>query len=324
MTAPMPQAASPAALTVGTGLPSAAEPTSLDGTKARLVSATRVIHHRAWRNLTVQIHEEPAHVEPTMVAAVSETQISLQLSGALHLRFDKDGHRFSYQNAPGSVCLIAAHGPDYEVAWHNQATDPARSLQIYLDNELLAQTAAVSAGLDAARVELGPGSNLDDPFLRQLGYTLLAEMDTPEARSELYADTAAQMLAVHLVRRHGIIKGQDQDSRGAALPAQVLRRLGDHVREHLKESIGLDELAAVAGLSLYHFCRMFRRTTGKTPNEFVIGTRLTRAAYLLRHTRWTVEHVASEVGYRSARHFTLLFRRQMGCPPAEYARRRLG
>ena len=242
----------------------------------------------------------------------------------MHLRFDKDGRRFRYQNAPGSVCVVAAHGPDYEVAWQNQVPDPARSLQIYLDNELLAQTAAAVTCLDAARVELCPGSGLDDAFLRQLGYTLLQEMDQPEAQSELYADAVAQMLAVHLVRRHGVIKGREERWRGAALSAQTLRGLGDHAREHLKESIGLDELAAVAGLSSYHFCRMFRRTTGKTPNEFVIGTRLTRAAYLLRHTRWTVEHVASEVGYRSVRHFTLLFRRQMGCPPAEYARRRLG
>lgn len=305
-------------------LPFATVSASLGGFKARLVNETRVIHRRTWRNLTVQIHEEPAQVESTMVAAVPETQISLQLSGALHLRFDKDSHRFSYQNAPGSVCLVAAHGPDYEVAWHNQSADPARSLQIYLDNALLAQAAAAATGLDAARLELSPGSNLDDPFLRQIGYTLLQEMDSLEAQSELYADTAAQMLAVHLVRRHGVVRGREEHGRGAALSTQSLRRLGDHVREHLKEPISLDELAAVAGLSPYHFCRMFRRTTGKTPNEFIIGLRLARAAHLLRRTRWTVAHVASEVGYQSVRHFTLLFRRQMGCPPAEYARRRLG
>ena len=66
----MPEATPPAAPIVGTGLLSAAEPTSLQGAKARLVSETRVLRRRAWRNLTVQVHEEPAHVEPTMVAAV--------------------------------------------------------------------------------------------------------------------------------------------------------------------------------------------------------------------------------------------------------------
>ncbi len=320
----MPEAARPAPQTIGTDLPTTADPASLRGTKARLVNETRVLHRRAWRHLTVQVHEEPAHLGPTLVASVPETQISLQLSGALHLRFDKAGHRFSYQNAPGSVCVVAAHGPDYEVAWHNQAPDPVRSLQIYLHDDLLAQTAAATAGLDAARVELRPGSGLDDPFLRQLGYTLLQEMDGLEAQSELYADTAAQMLAVHLVRRHGVVKPREGRGRGASLSAHRLRQLGDHVRAHLQESISLDALATVAGLSPYHFLRTFRRTTGKTPNEFVIGLRLTRAAYLLRHTRWTVAHVASEVGYQSVRHFTLLFCREMGCPPAEYARRRLG
>ena len=318
------EVALPAAQMISANLPFGAEPASPDGLKARLVSETRVIHRRAWRNLTVQVHEEPAHVEPTMVAAVPETQISLQLSGALHLRFDKDGHRFSYQNAPGSVCVVAAHGPDYEVAWQNQTPDPARSLQIYLDNDLLAQTAAACAGLDTARWQLRPGSNLDDPFLRQLGYMLLQEMDQPEAQSDLYADTVAQMLAVHLVRRHGTVRPQERPLRGAALSAQTLRRLGDYVREHLQSPISLDDLAAVAAMSPYHFSRMFKQTTGQTPNEFVIGLRLVRAAHLLRRTRWTVAQVAGEVGYQSVRHFTRLFRRRLGCPPAEYAGRRLG
>ncbi len=77
-------------------------------------------------------------------------------------------------------------------------------------------------------------------------------------------------------------------------------------------------------MSPYHFSRMFKQTTGQTPNEFVIGLRLARAAHLLRRTRWTVAQVAGEVGYQSVRHFTLLFRRRLGCPPAEYAGRRLG
>ncbi len=296
----------------------------MNNLKARLVRETKVLHRRAWRNLTVQIHEEPASLEPTMVAAVPETQIMLQLSGALHLRFHKEGRKFSYQSAPGSLCLVAAHGPDYEVAWNNRVSAPSRSMQIYLNDELLAQTAAASAELDAARLELSPGSHLDDPFLGQLCYSLLQEMDSPEAQTDLYADTVAQMLAAHLVRRYGIVKPLERRWRGAALSPRSLRLVGDYVREHLSAPISLDELAAVAALSPYHFSRTFHRATGQTPNGFVIARRMERAAYLLRHTRFTVAHIAEEVGYRSVRHFALLFRRRMGRSPAEYAQRRLG
>ncbi len=89
------EAVPPAGPIIGVDPPLPAVPASLRGTKARLVNETRVLHRRAWRHLTVQVHEEPAHLGPTLVASVPETQISLQLSGALHLRFDKAGHRFS-------------------------------------------------------------------------------------------------------------------------------------------------------------------------------------------------------------------------------------
>lgn len=72
----------------------------LVSTKARLVSETRVIRRRSWRHLTPQAHEEPVRIEPSMAADVPETQISLQLSEKLHLRFDEDGHRFSYLMIP--------------------------------------------------------------------------------------------------------------------------------------------------------------------------------------------------------------------------------
>lgn len=59
-----------------------------------------MIRRSSWQRLTLQVHEEPARVGSATVAGVPETQISLQLSGELPLRFDEDGHRFSYLMIP--------------------------------------------------------------------------------------------------------------------------------------------------------------------------------------------------------------------------------
>ncbi len=198
-------------------------------------------------------------------------------------------------------------------------------LLLYLDNDLLAQAAAADAGLDAgiARLELRNGTNLEDPLLRQLAYAVAGELQQPESQTELYADTTARMLAAQLVRRHGTVTPKERASRFPTLSPQCMRRLNDYVRTHLKESITLDGLAAVAGLSPYHFCRAFRRTVGQSPYQYVIAQRLARAAHLLGRTRLTVAHVASEVGYQSVPHFSLLFARHVGCPPAAFGRCRL-
>ena len=131
------------------------------------------------------------------------------------------------------------------------------------------------------------------------------------------------MLAMQLVRHHATVRPAPHSASFAALSPRTLRRLRDHVCARLRASITLGELAAVAGLSPYHFARVFRRTTGQSPNGYVIAQRLTHAAHLLRRTRLTVAHVASEVGYQDARHFSRLFQRRFGCPPARWGREQL-
>ncbi len=259
-----------------------------------------------------------------MFPSGSQTQVMLQLSGDMDLRVNTDGRERRYQTRPGNLSLTSAHLPDFEMAWQSRSPAPIRLLELCLDNELLVQTATADAGLDAAKLELHDGSGLDDPLLRALGEEIVRELDAPESQGELYIETAARMLAMQLVRRHANVRPRQQTDAFTALPPQTLRRLRDHVCARLQAPITLGELAAVAGLSPYHFARVFRRTTGQSPNGYVIAQRLAHAAHLLRRTRLTVAHVASEVGYQDARHFSRLFRRQFGCSPARWGHDHLG
>ncbi len=255
-----------------------------------------------------------------MFPSGAQTQVMLQLSGDMDLRVNTDGRERRYQTRPGHLSLTSAHLPDFEMAWQSRSSAPIRLLELCLDNALLAHTAAADAGLDAARLELHDGSGVNDPLLRALGEEIVRELDAPECRGELYVETTARMLAMQLVRRHATIRPHPRTEAYTALPPQTLRRLRDHVCARLNTPITLGELAAVAGLSPYHFARVFRRTTGQSPNGYVIAQRLAHAAHLLRRTRLTVAHVASEVGYQDARHFSRLFQRRFGCSPARWGR----
>ncbi|MEM1043711.1 MAG: DNA-binding response regulator [Bacteroidota bacterium] len=104
------------------------------------------------------------------------------------------------------------------------------------------------------------------------------------------------------------------------MPASALRRVEDHVAKHFDEALSLADLAAVAGMSPFHFAHCFKATVGLAPYQYVVQQRIEEAKRLLRHTDWLVSDVAAAVGYESQGHFTTLFKREVGVPPGRYRR----
>jgi AraC family transcriptional regulator len=92
----------------------------------------------------------------------------------------------------------------------------------------------------------------------------------------------------------------------------------DYIRANLAADLSIDELAGQAGLSSFHFARVFRREAGETPHQFVTRLRLEEAARLLRATDQTVLQIAIAVGFESASHFSVQFKRGYGVTPLAY------
>jgi AraC-like DNA-binding protein len=107
------------------------------------------------------------------------------------------------------------------------------------------------------------------------------------------------------------------------LPLTRLRRVTDHIREHLDHALTLAELGAVAYMSPYHFARLFHRTTGLPPHRFVVRARIDHAATLLAAPEPPIARISQLVGFRTPSHFTTVFRRLMGVTPSEYRARHL-
>jgi AraC-like DNA-binding protein len=87
------------------------------------------------------------------------------------------------------------------------------------------------------------------------------------------------------------------------------------------QPIRLADLAAHAGLSPFHFLRLFRRATGTTPHQYVVGARLRRAARLLVDTARPVTEIAYQVGFEDLSNFVRTFHRAVGCSPRTFRRR---
>jgi AraC-like DNA-binding protein len=100
-----------------------------------------------------------------------------------------------------------------------------------------------------------------------------------------------------------------------------LRRARDHADRHYADALDLEALAAVAGMSKFHFQRLFTATYGISPAAYVSQRRIERAQDLLRATNLTVTEVCHAVGFSSLGSFSSRFRELVGCSPSEFQRR---
>jgi AraC family transcriptional regulator len=92
----------------------------------------------------------------------------------------------------------------------------------------------------------------------------------------------------------------------------------DYIHDHIGESLELGSISRTAGLSEFHFARLFKAATGATPLQFVTRTRMEQAKQLLRKTRLPIFEIAKRVGYQKPSHFSARFRAVLGCGPDAY------
>jgi AraC family transcriptional regulator len=110
-----------------------------------------------------------------------------------------------------------------------------------------------------------------------------------------------------------------QPPRGG-LSAGALRRVCEFVESHLEDDINLEALAAEARLSVYHFARGFKLSTGVSPHRYVLEQRVKRARQLLVQTDLPLSAIASAVGFFDQGHFSRQFRSLVGTTPSGFRR----
>lgn len=89
-----------------------------------------------------------------------------------------------------------------------------------------------------------------------------------------------------------------------------------YIAEQYKDELSVELLCGIAGLSRYHFSRLFKELTGRTVTEYVTAARLDKADHLLRNTKLTVSQVAAETGFNDIYYFSRTFKKHKHVSPS--------
>ena len=213
----------------------------------------------------------------------------------------------------GSISLVPAGSP---ALW--RWSGRFDWLHIFLEPGLVARVGAEAFGLDPARMTVPPLDGLDLPHLQAAMCAVDAELTAGGAGGPLAAESLANVLAVHLIR-HLSAPRPPERGRDGALPQGKLRAVVEYIEEHLDAGPTLEQLAAVAQLSPYHFARQFKSATGLPPHQYVIARRVERAKQLLQGGGdFSLAQVAAHAGFSDQSQLSHHFKRLVGVTPGQF------
>lgn len=213
---------------------------------------------------------------------------------------------------PGGFNFFPAATP-FAVRWMG----PASSIMVEIAPRIVADLTDPGDSGEPAR--LRQVAHGQDPVVTHLALALRDLAASGHPGGAAYGEALGVALAEHVVRRYARGSAPPRPSRGT-LPGRLQRRVAEYVEAHLARDIPLHDLAGLAELSVFHFARLFKRSTGISPHQFILRRRIERARALLSDPGLSVSDVAARAGFAHHSHFTDTFHRLVGMTPTQYRR----
>ncbi len=210
--------------------------------------------------------------------------------------------------APGSL-LLGNHGTCYQCGHEHGVGD--RCLSFHYGPEFfeaLLTDVAGGGNVAFARAFLPPVEE---------SISLLAQLEAAAETGEF--ETLAYDMAAMAVTASG-----DGGRRTLSTTSRDERRISDalrHIEAAADERLTLAMLADLVGMSRYHFLRTFRRVVGMTPHQYVLRTRMQRAAARIRHSDESISAIAFDSGFEDLSTFNRRFLQVVGETPSTFRRR---
>ena len=200
------------------------------------------------------------------------------------------------------------------ISWE---TDEDASLLLLQVSPVALASAAAQLGLDPCHAVLAPQLQVRDTPLERILMAIESTLLAGGAIDPLLFDTLSLAATVRLLQRFA---DAPPPRPLQALAPRKLRRVLEHIEAHLGERLSVARLAEVAGASPSHFAALFRRSTGESVHQYVLGRRVERARTLLMVDGVSISQTALEAGFAHQSHMASCLKRALGLTPRELAK----
>lgn len=275
-----------------------------------------------WESVMVRYYREPDEVDLRIVPSLPDLHIVVILSAALE--FEQRSRNAAWEKTSittGDVFIIPPNTPTYQMRWKNQSFVPIETLQIFVAQGLFADTAEKELGIDFSNFYFVERDPVRDPLVYQIAVAFKNILATKGLGEKHFAEALAKALALHILRDHAHFE-VNKKNKQSAHPGYRLNKVKEFIGANLTQPVRLEDMAAVAGMSIFHFSRLFKTATGFSPNQYFIREKIGKAKELLLKGNENVAQVAYTLGFESASHFSTQFKKVTGITPTRFITRK--
>jgi AraC family transcriptional regulator len=249
------------------------------------------------------------------------------LSGGRITR-ETGGERVEHDTAPGFVTLLPARTP-IQWSWKTRISCSV----LALDPAFVGKVAEQVFGLSPEHYRFALTERSSDSAITNIAGVLSREVVRAEPGSKLYAESLANILAVHLLRHYAVCAdGQnlqacsmsdsaetEHTETPATQPRAVAQAL-QFIHANYTSDLSLNEIAKAVNLSPFHVARLFKQSVGVSPHQYLIQLRVNSARSLLSagSGEHSLAELASAVGFADQSHLTRHFKRIVGVTPRQF------
>jgi AraC family transcriptional regulator len=199
--------------------------------------------------------------------------------------------------------------------WH----ETSKVIVITLDPAKFERFAQSELGLLLTARQLRDLPQFRDEDIVTAGEMLLDALRNRAAGSAVMFESLARVFLIKLIQKYGLERADYEFT--SSFTARHYQRVLDHIAAHYAEELTVEDLARRAGLSEFHFSRLFKRTIGRSPHQFILSYRVEQGTRLLADRDRPLADIALICGFADQAHFARSFKKFTGATPREYRRK---